>query len=213
MGTSLSIVDKFIVQVDLALKSIVGGTNTNTRRSPAEGVKKSILSDHESADSVRLMRVNHSGEVCAQALYQGQALTARSAELEQVMNKASREEIDHLAWCEARIRELDGHVSFLNPVWYMASFSTGAAAGYIGDKFNLGFLAATEDLVCEHLDDYMNRLPETDLEGRVILSQMKIDERKHATSAREAGALEFTPGWKGLMRVVSRLMTLTTYRI
>lgn len=213
MRAPLSTLDKLILQVDLALKSVVGGASTKTRRSPAENVEKSILSDQDAARSVRLMRVNHSGEVCAQALYQGQALAAKSAELEQAMNQASQEEIDHLAWCEARIRGLDGHTSYLNPVWYMASFTTGMAAGFIGDRYNLGFLAATEDLVCEHLEDYIKKLPKADLEGHAILSQMKLDERKHATSARAAGAVEFPAVVKGLMRSFSRLMTLSTYRL
>jgi ubiquinone biosynthesis monooxygenase Coq7 len=204
--------DKVIVQADLAVKSVVGGISTKTRQSPAENVEKSILSNQEAAESVRLMRVNHSGEVCAQALYQGQALAAKSAELEQAMNQASMEETDHLAWCEKRIKELDGHTSYLNPLWYMASFTTGMAAGFVGDRYNLGFLAATEDLVCEHLEDYIERLPKADLEGRAILSQMKLDERKHATTAREAGAMEFSSAVKSLMRAVSRLMTLATYR-
>ena len=205
--------DKVIVQADLALKSVVGGISTNTRQSPAANVERSILSHQETAQSAKVMRVNHSGEVCAQALYQGQALAAKSAELEQTMNQASREEIDHLAWCEARIRELDGHTSFLNPLWYMVSFTTGMAAGFIGDRYNLGFLAATEDLVCEHLENYIEKLPKTDREGHAILLQMRLDERKHATKAREAGAIEFSSPVKGLMRGVSKLMTLSTYHL
>jgi ubiquinone biosynthesis monooxygenase Coq7 len=213
MRAPLSILDRLIVQVDQAMKSVVGGTSTRTRRSPAENVEKSILSQREKARAVKLMRVNHSGEVCAQALYQGQALAAKSAELEQTMYQASREEIDHLAWCEARIKELDGHTSFLNPLWYIASFTTGVAAGFVGDRYNLGFLAATEDLVSEHLEDYIERLPNADLEGQAILTQMRLDERRHATTAREAGAIEFSPVVKGLMRAISKIMTLSTYRI
>ena len=193
--------------------NVVGGVNTQTRQSPAKNIEKSILSLQEKVQSARLMRVNHSGEVCAQALYQGQALAAKSAELERAMYQASQEEIDHLAWCEARIKELDGHTSLLNPLWYLASFTTGMAAGFIGDRYNLGFLAATEDLVCEHLKDYIEKLPKKDLEGHAILAQMRLDERKHATTAREAGAVEFSSAVKGLMRVVSKLMTLSTYRI
>lgn len=213
MRAPLSMLDKLIVQVDLAVKSVAGGITTKTRLSPAGDVEKSILSNQEAARSVRLMRVNHSGEVCAQALYQGQALAAKSAELEQTMNQASQEEIDHLAWCEARIKELDGHTSYLNPLWYMASFTTGMVAGLIGDRYNLGFLAATEDLVCEHLEDYIEKLPQADLEGRAILSQMKLDERKHATIARDAGGVELPAAVKSLMRGFSRLMTLSTYRL
>lgn len=205
--------DKLIVQIDLAVKSIAGGTSTKTRLSPAGNLEKSILSHQDAAESVRLMRVNHSGEVCAQALYQGQALAAKSAELEQTMHQASEEEIDHLAWCETRIKELDGHTSYLNPLWYMVSFTTGIAAGFISDRYNLGFLAATEDLVCEHLEAYIEKLPQADFEGRAILLQMQLDERKHATTAREAGAVELPAGVKSLMRGLSRLMTLSTYRL
>jgi ubiquinone biosynthesis monooxygenase Coq7 len=213
MRAPLSILEKLIVEFDLAMKSVVGGISTKTRQSPAKNVEKSILSHQEKTHSARLMRVNHSGEVCAQALYQGQAIAAKSAELERAMSQASQEEIDHLAWCEARIKELDGHTSFLNPLWYMASFATGMAAGFIGDRYNLGFLAATEDLVCEHLEDYIKKLPKADLEGHAILTQMRIDERKHATTAREAGAVEFSSAVKGFMRGVSKLMTLSTYRL
>lgn len=209
----LSGIDKFIVQFDLALKSVAGGTTTNIRPSPAQSIDKPILSNRETALAIRVMRVNHSGEVCAQALYQGQALSARSNELVQEMTTAASEEIDHLAWCEKQIVELDGHTSFLNPVWYLSSFVTGVVAGLVGDRFNLGFLAATEDLVCEHLDDYLGKLPVADTRGKAILSQMKVDERKHATSARNAGALEFSPIVKQLMRQVSKLMTLSTYRL
>lgn len=205
--------DKLIVQIDLAVKCVAGGTSTKTRLSPAGNLEKSILSHQDAAESVRLMRVNHSGEVCAQALYQGQAIAAKSAELEQTMHQASEEEIDHLAWCETRIKELDGHTSYLNPLWYMVSFTTGIAAGFISDRYNLGFLAATEDLVCEHLEAYIEKLPQADLEGRAILLQMQLDERKHATTAREAGAVEVPAGVKSLMRSFSRLMTLSTYRL
>ena len=213
MRGQLSILDKLIVQADLALKSVSGGISTSRRPSPALNQSNKPLTKEEIAESIRVLRVNHTGEVCAQALYQGQALTARSAELVNSMRQASEEEIDHLAWCESRLRELNGNTSYLNPVFYGASLFAGITAGLFGDRFNLGFLAATEEQVCEHLEEYIERLPPPDRKSRAILQQMKEDEGEHARHARTAGALEFPAAVKRLMRQVSRIMTWSTYRV
>ncbi len=213
MRGQLSTLDKLIVQADLALKSVSGGISISRRPSPALQHSSQPLTKEEIAESIRVLRVNHTGEVCAQALYQGQALTARSADLVNSMRQASEEEIDHLAWCESRLRELNGRTSYLNPAFYGASLFAGITAGLLGDRFNLGFLAATEEQVCEHLEEYIERLPPPDSKSRAILEQMKDDEGEHASQARKAGALEFPSGVKRLMRKASRVMTWSTYRI
>jgi ubiquinone biosynthesis monooxygenase Coq7 len=159
------------------------------------------------------MRVNHSGEVCAQALYQGQALTARLPEVRREMEAAADEEMDHLAWCEARLRELDDHPSYLNPLWYGLSFGLGATAGAISDRLSLGFVAATEQQVCKHLDSHLARLPEQDTASRAVVAQMLEDEARHAHTALDAGGIPFPAPVRGLMSLVSRVMTETSYRL
>lgn len=160
-----------------------------------------------------LMRVNHCGEVCAQALYRGQALTARSAEVRATMQKSALEEEDHLAWCEQRLQDLGSHTSYLNPIWYGLSFSMGALTGLIGDRVSLGFVAATEEQVCQHLNEHMHRLPEDDSKSRAVVQQMLLDEQRHADAAMEEGGLAFPGVVKQAMTLVSRAMTETTYRI
>jgi ubiquinone biosynthesis monooxygenase Coq7 len=159
------------------------------------------------------MRVNHTGEVCAQALYQGQALTAKLPKVREKMEQAAAEEVDHLVWCEERLRQLGSHTSHLNPVWYGLSFAMGAAAGIAGDRWSLGFVAATEERVCEHLSDHLEQLPEEDEKSRRILEQMLEDERRHGDLALEAGGKVFPEPVKRAMTAVSRLMTSTSYRI
>src|SRR5690606_10877271 len=160
-----------------------------------------------------LMRVNHSGEVCAQALYQGQSLTARLPRVRREMETAAAEEVDHLAWCEQRLQALDSHTSVLNPVWYTLSFGIGATAGLISDRLSLGFVAATEELVCQHLSHHLDDLPEQDLESRAVVSQMLTDEALHARKALEAGGLPIPPPAKKLMSLVSKVMTRASYRL
>jgi 3-demethoxyubiquinol 3-hydroxylase len=159
------------------------------------------------------MRVNHSGEVAAQALYQGQALTARLDQVRDKMTEAAQEENDHLAWTEARVRELGGHLSYLNPVWYLGSFLIGAAAGAAGDRWSLGFVAETEHQVVAHLDRHLARLPAQDARSRAILEQMRVDEARHATVALEAGAAALPEPVKRLMGLASQVMTRTAYWI
>src|SRR5690606_3885936 len=156
---------------------------------------------------------NHSGEVCAQALYQGQALTAKLPEVRHEMEQAANEETDHLAWCEERLRQLDSRPSILNPAWHSMAFCLGAGAGLISDRASLGFVAATEDQVCEHLDEHLQSLPTEDLKSRAILHTMLEDERKHGMQALEAGGWRFPRPIEYGMRMLSRVMTTLRYRI
>jgi ubiquinone biosynthesis monooxygenase Coq7 len=159
------------------------------------------------------MRVNHTGEVCAQALYQGQALTARLPTVREEMQQAAEEEIDHLVWCEERLRELGSHTSYLNPAWYGMSFALGAIAGAIGDEVSLGFVAATEERVCNHLKDHLKQLPGEDRKSQLILQQMLEDEQRHGENALAAGGTDFPKPVKDAMTTVSQVMTRTSYRI
>ncbi len=209
----LSTFDQLIVQADQALRMLASSSPEPARQSPAGKMEERELSDHEKKHAAGLMRVNHAGEICAQALYQGQALTAKLPEVGQKMSEAAAEEIDHLAWCEERINQLDGRTSLLNPVWYAASFGIGAMAGLISDKLSLGFVAATEDQVCQHLQQHLDRLPENDHKSRAVVEQMLTDERRHADSALAAGGYPFPEPVKKLMTLVSNAMTATSYRI
>jgi len=159
------------------------------------------------------MRVNHTGEVCAQALYQGQALTAKLPTVRDDMQQAAAEEVDHLVWCEERLRELDSRPSVLNPAWFGLSFALGAVAGAIGDKVSLGFVAATEERVCNHLKDHLKQLPEDDRKSRLILQKMLEDEQRHGDKALEAGGTDFPRPVKDAMSGVSQVMTRSSYRI
>ncbi len=159
------------------------------------------------------MRVDHTGEVCAQALYQGQALTARDRRVAERLVQAAEEENDHLIWCERRLEELGGRKSLLNPFWYLASLGIGAAAGLAGDRLSLGFLAETERQVVRHLEDHLASLPSQDRRSRAVLEQMKVDEGEHAATAVRMGAKELPPPLKLMMKLQSKVMTTTAYRI
>ncbi len=206
--------ERLIISADNALRTLSGAVHA-ARPNPAD-VQHATCPELD-AESRRLagalMRVNHVGEVCAQALYQGQSLTARLPQVRSAMEQAANEEVDHLAWCEQRIRELDSRPSLLNPLFYGLSFGIGAAAGMISDRVSLGFVAATEDQVCKHLDEHLDQLPEEDRKSRAILEQMRIDEQQHATTALEAGGLRFPGPVKLGMSLLSKVMTKTTYRI
>ncbi len=210
---SLSFLDQCLSRFDRALKTVAGGAPPAQRRSPAADVASAELNAVERNHVAGLMRVNHTGEVCAQALYKGQALGARSQDVRDAMQQAAAEEVDHLAWCEQRINELDGHTSYLNPLWYGLSFSMGALAGAVGDKVSLGFIAATEDQVCEHLREHLDRLPPKDNRSRVIIEQMLHDEAQHAEHAMESGGQAFPLPVKRAMTGLARVMTQTSYRI
>lgn len=209
----LSFIDKVVVNVDLVLKTLAQGAVKPERPSPASGIDDNELDEKQRKHIAGLMRINHAGEVCAQALYQGQALSARLPHVREAMDQAAREEIDHLAWCEERITQLNSHTSWLNPLWYVASFSLGAVAGVIGDSVSLGFVAATEDQVCKHLSSHLEQLPDTDHKTRAILEVMLEDEARHGEKALAEGGMQFPPPVKAAMTLVSKLMTRSTYRI
>lgn len=204
--------DKLISEFDRGLRTLFAPASS-ARPHPDRDVAEAELSAADKRHALGLMRVNHCGEVCAQALYQGQALTAKQAAVRTGMEQAAAEEIDHLAWCEQRVHELGSHTSVLNPLFYGMSFALGAVAGAIGDRVSLGFVAATEEQVCRHLREHLQSLPPGDTRSRAILEQMLEDEERHGTHALAAGGEEFPPPVKELMKLVSKLMTSSTYRV
>jgi ubiquinone biosynthesis monooxygenase Coq7 len=207
-----TLLDKFIGGFDVALRSLCVPNNRQAiRPNPADGLAEPILSQEETRHVAGLMRVNHSGEVCAQALYQGQALTAKLPFIKDKMKAAALDEVDHLAWCEARLRELGSAPSVLNPVWYSASLTIGLLAGLIGDKWSLGFVAETEQQVTEHLKKHRDYLPMQDDKTKAILYQMQLDETLHADVAEAAGAADLPFIIKKGMQFASKLMTKTSY--
>jgi ubiquinone biosynthesis monooxygenase Coq7 len=210
---SISLLDRLIGQFDQALHTVFGPAPISARDNPATGKSDPELTASERELSGRLMRINHVGEICAQALYQGQALTARLPEVRGKMEQAAQEENDHLAWTEQRIRELGSHVSYLNPLWYAGSFALGALAGAVGDKWSLGFVAETEKQVVNHLTGHLVQLPAADEKSRAILEQMRDDEGRHATVAIESGAAALPEPVKQGMQCASKVMTRTAYWI
>jgi ubiquinone biosynthesis monooxygenase Coq7 len=209
----LSPIDSLLLQVDRALRTIAVDKPAHDRLSPAKDASEQELSEQEKRHAAGLMRVNHTGEVCAQALYQGQALTAKLTSVRSEMEQAADEEIDHLAWCQERVNQLGSNTSLLNPLWYGLSVGIGATTGLISDKLSLGLVAATEDQVCQHLDSHRQKLPAHDTISRAIVGQMLEDDAKHADAAQDAGGLKFPSPVKGLMTLVSKAMTKTSYRI
>ena len=204
--------DALILQVDKALRTVFA-TAASSRPYPDAGVEEVEMSETEKRHAAGLMRVNHSGEVCAQALYQGQALTARNPDTARALIEASEEETEHLAWCEKRLNELGSHKSFFNPLWYAGSFTLGALAGALGDKWNLGFLAETERQVEGHLNEHLSELPEQDAKSRAIVEQMKVDEMKHADTAIEHGGVPLPMPVKQAMQMTSKVLTFAAYRL
>ena len=210
---NLSGIDRLILNLDQGVRTVFGRPKVTGRPNPADGVPDADLDERERRVAAGLMRVNHTGEVCAQALYQGQALTARLPEVRQRMEQASAEENDHLEWCETRLKELDSRTSLLNPLWYAGSFAIGAAAGLAGDRWSLGFVAETEHQVVDHLNGHLESLPESDARSRAIVEQMREDEGHHATVALEAGGARLPGPVRRLMALTSKLMTRTTYHL
>jgi len=206
-----STADKFIMGVDQALVTVFGKPHTTGRDYPATGNSDELISAQEKQQAARLMRVNHVGEVCAQALYQSQAITARNSSTREKMQQASAEENDHLDWCEKRLDELGGHTSLLNPLWYAGSFAIGTVAGLAGDRWNLGFVAETEKQVVRHLEDHLQRLSPEDRRSRAIVEQMKIDEGEHATAALAAGGSALPEPVRHTMQLMSKVMTGVAY--
>ncbi len=205
-------IDRLIIGFDRALRTLCGPA-VSLRPVPGGNLPNPELSAAEKRHAAALMRVNHSGEVCAQALYQGQALTARDVAARTTLEHAAAEETEHLAWTAQRIEELGGRVSVLNPFFYAGSFAIGAISGLLGDKWNMGFLAETERQVEGHLDGHLEQLPVQDEKSRAIVAQMKEDEARHASTALAHGAAELPEPVKQAMRISSRLMTVSTYRL
>ena len=203
-------IDRLIISFDRGLRTLFGPA-VSARETPGADLPEAQLDESQRQHAAALMRVNHTGEVCAQALYQGQALTARSSSARDALERAADEETEHLAWTRRRIEELGGRKSVLDPLWYAGSFAMGAASGLLGDRWNLGFLAETERQVVDHLDDHLKKLPPQDDKSRAVLEEMRLDEARHATTARRYGGAELPLPVRGLMRIASRVMTRTTY--
>jgi ubiquinone biosynthesis monooxygenase Coq7 len=204
--------DRLIAGFDLALRT-VAGVHRAARPSPAENLAEADLDPGSRAHAAALMRVNHVGEVCAQALYQGQAIAARNAETRRSLEEAAREEEDHLAWSEERIRELGGRTSLLNPLWYAGSLAMGATAGVFGDRWNLAFLAETEHQVEEHLSGHLAQLDPADRRTAAVIEAMRADEVKHRATALSLGAAELPAPARLAMRLVAKVMTTVAYRV
>ena len=205
--------DKLIVEFDQGLKSSSSNFLNSNRPYPADKEEDYDMNEFEKNHSTSLMRVNHTGEVCAQALYRGQGLTAKMNATREQMKQAAKEELDHLAWCNRRLEELGGSTSILNPIWYVMSFSLGALAGLAGDKLSLAFVEETENQVVAHLSKHMERISPKDKKSEAIIKQIRIDEKQHAEKAKEAGASELSEELKKLMAVVAKVMTKTSYQI
>lgn len=208
----MALIDDIVIGLDRALRTVAAQPIAE-RANPGETVDDASLDDAERQHAAGLMRVNHTGEICAQGLYEGQALTAKDDATREALLSAAQEETDHLAWCQDRLAELDSRPSVLNPLFYAASYAMGAVTGLMGDKVSLGFVEATEDQVCKHLESHMASLPEQDQRSRAIITQMHEDEERHGADAMAKGGAEFPQPVKSLMTVVSKLMTETTYRI
>jgi len=206
--------EQLILGFDRALRTLTGQQRAQ-RPSPAnaESADGDALTEQAARHSAGLMRVNHTGEICAQALYDGQGATARSSEVQSLLTRAGEEEIDHLVWCEERLDELGAQPSVLNPLFYGLSWGMGALTGLLGDKASLGFVEATEDQVVKHLDNHLESLPEEDLRSRAVVRQMRSDEAQHGDDALAAGGTELSGLQKRAMGVLARVMTATTYRI
>jgi ubiquinone biosynthesis monooxygenase Coq7 len=208
-----SLIDQLCFKADKLLKTLGGHVSPtgHSRPNPAEAIPESALDTAQKKHISGLMRVNYAGEVCAQALYQGQAFTARNPELKEKLTQSGLEEEDHLRWCQSRIHELGSHVSYLNPLWYAGSFGLGVIAGLCGDKWNLGFLEETEKQVTTHLDDHLTKIPSSDLRTKTILEKMRDEEAEHAKLAHNIGAAELPEPVKSSMSFVSKLMTSVAY--
>ncbi len=208
---NLTKIDHLLVNLDQGLRTVFGRPQATGRANPAEAVAEGEMEEEERRYAAGLMRVNHAGEVAAQGLYQGQALTARLPEVRSSMEQAATEENDHLVWCEKRVTELGSHTSLLAPVWYLGAFTIGAVAGASGDKWSLGFLAETEQQVVVHLDGHLLDLPPQDGKSRAIVEQMKEDESRHATAALDAGGAKLPRPAAVLMKFAAGIMLGTAY--
>ena len=206
-------IDRFIIEFDTALRSVVGGANAQRPTPGSDSGANTALDSEQRKHAAGLMRVNHVGEVCAQALYQSQKLVARNSEVQEMLDRSGQEEMDHLAWCETRLKELGSHTSYLNPIWYAGSFAIGLAAGLAGDKWSLGFVSETEKQVENHLASHLKKLPEEDHRSRAIVDQMRIDEIEHGQAAMNAGGVTLPETIQKMMQAISKVMTTTAYKI
>jgi ubiquinone biosynthesis monooxygenase Coq7 len=206
-------VDRFILEFDTALRSVVGGANAQRPTPGSESGANLALDAEQRKHAAGLMRINHVGEVCAQALYQSQKFVARNSEIKEMLDHSAQEELDHLAWCETRLKELGSHTSYLNPFWYAGSFAIGLAAGLAGDKWSLGFVVETEKQVENHLESHLKKLPEEDHRSRAIVDQMRIDEIEHGQAALHAGGVTLPEPIQKIMQAMSKVMTSTAYKI
>lgn len=202
--------DHLIIEFDKGLRTLFGSARS-TRSHPDAHIPNAAMAEDEKKLSIALMRVNHSGEISAQALYQGQALTARDPVVQKKLQLAAREETDHLAWTAQRVHDLGGHVSLFNPLWYSGSLAIGALAGLLGDKWNLGFLAETERQVGEHLKSHLEKLPQQDVKSRAVVEQMVIDEASHAEIAQQLGGVSLPIPLKLAMQASAKVMTRSSY--
>lgn len=207
----LTPLDRLLASANNALRTVAAPAGRAARPNPAQHVLGPELDARQKSHAAGLMRVNHAGEVCAQALYQGHAAVARDKTVEAQMQRAADEEFDHLAWCEERIHELGEEVSKLSPFWYAGAFAIGAASGILGDKWSLGFIAETEKQVCAHLDSHLDALPVEDAKSRAIVEQMRDEEEEHGDNAIDAGAAELPAPVKRLMQMTAKVMTKTAY--
>ena len=213
MSRSYSPIDRLIIGFDNALRLATGQAAEASRENPAGSIPDLVMEEEQRKHAAGLMRINHAGEVCAQALYAGQAATARSADVQSDMQQAANEEIDHLSWCKERLDELESHPSLLDPLWYAGSFAIGAIVGLAGDGWSLGFLKETENQVEAHLEGHIEELPLEDARSRAILDQMKIDEAKHAQMAEDSGAYDLPEPVRKLMKSTAQIMKSVAYRI
>lgn len=209
----LSTLDRLVLQADQVLRTLTPGTTAARRTSPAEQQPAALLDETQQRHAAGLMRINHTGEVCAQALYAGQALTAKLPDVRDAMAHAAREEEDHLAWCEQRLQELGSGPSVLNPLFYGLSFAVGAAAGVAGDRWSLGFVEETEKQVVRHLEGHLGHLPDGDQRSRAVVQQMRVDEAQHADLAHAAGAAPLPFPVRQLMAAMAKVMTTVVYRV
>ncbi len=213
MSRSYSPMDRLIIGFDNALRMATSQPMEAGRDNPAGSIPDLVMEEEQRRHAAGLMRVNHAGEVCAQALYAGQAATARSANVQADMQQAANEEIDHLSWCKQRLDELESKPSLLDPLWYAGSFAIGAVAGLAGDGWSLGFLKETENQVEAHLEGHIDQLPPEDARSRAILDQMRIDEAKHAQMAEDSGAYDLPEPIRALMKMTAQIMKSVAYRV
>ena len=213
MSRNFSRLDRLLTQIDSALRTATGQSVEARRANPAGQTPEVVMDESNRQHAAGLMRINHAGEVCAQALYAGQAATAKTPNVQADMQKAADEEIDHLSWCKERLIELDSAPSLLDPLWYAGSFAIGAAAGLAGDGWSLGFVKETENQVEAHLEGHIEKLPPEDARSRAILEQMKLDEARHAQMAVDSGAFDLPDPVRGLMKMTAGIMKAVAYRI